>query len=107
MSNTSSDNYQNNTKNAMTDNRIDSNNDKIVYVDKGKSAVYREHDDDSNITTIDTNTNPNPFSVAMEIWQGYFKVWTDSYKQLFFRNPSMTNSEFCFIYWRSDSNPKE
>jgi hypothetical protein len=107
MNNTNSDNYQNNTKHDMTDNKIDSNNDKIVYVDKGKSAVYRKEYDDNKLTTIDTNTNPNPFTVAMDIWQGYFKVWTDTYKQLFFRNSSMTNSEFCFMYWRSDSNPKE
>jgi hypothetical protein len=107
MNNTNSDNYQNNTTHAMTDNKIDSNNDKIVYVDKKEKTIYREQDDDRNITTINSDTNPNPFSVAMDIWPGYTKVWTDTYKQLFLRNPSMTNSEFCFIYWRSDINPKE
>ena len=39
MNNTKSDNYQNNIKHVMTDNKIDSNNDKIIYVDKDKRAV--------------------------------------------------------------------
>ncbi len=106
MNNTNSDNYQNNTKHVIMDNKIDSNNDKIIYVDKKEKTIYREQDDGRNITTIDTNTNPNPFAVAMDMWQSYVKACTDTYKQLFFRNPSMTNSEFLFMYWRSDSNPK-
>jgi hypothetical protein len=106
MNNTNSDNYQNNTKHVIMDNKIDSNNDKIIYVDKKEKTIYREQDDGSNITTIDTNTNPNPFTAAMDMWQSYVKAFTDTYKQLFFRNPSMTNSEFLFMYWRSDSNPK-
>jgi hypothetical protein len=107
MDSNNADNYQNNIKNVNTDNKIDINNDKIIYMDKDKGSVYTKEYDDNKLTTIDTNTNPNPFTVAMGMWQSYVKACTDTYKQLFFRNPSMTNSEFWFMYWRSDSNPKE
>ncbi|HEY0580128.1 MAG TPA: hypothetical protein VGC75_05425, partial [Candidatus Nitrosocosmicus sp.] len=89
MNSNNEDNYQNNIKNVNADNKIDINNDKIIYMDKDKGSVYTKEYDDNKLTTIDTNTNQNPFTVAMSMWQSYVKVCTDTYKQLFLRNPSM------------------
>jgi hypothetical protein len=43
----------------------------------------------------------------MNMWQNYAKVLTNIYRQLFFKNPSMSNGELWFMYWRFDSQSKE
>ncbi|MBA3286105.1 MAG: hypothetical protein H0U27_13750 [Nitrosopumilus sp.] len=104
-------NSEYNTKyaNASIDNENASNSDKItIHVDKNDEQIYRRDSDINNkITTSTSDAALNPFIAAMYMWQNYAKAWTDTYKQLFFKNPSIPNGEFWFMYCRFDSKSKK
>lgn len=108
MDNNNDENYEYNDKYASIDDANNSNSDKItVHVNKNDTQIYRKENDDNKLATIVTDNALNPFTASMDMWQNYVKAWTDSYKQLFFKNQTMTNGEFWFMYYRFDSKPKK
>ena len=107
MDSNNEENYEYNTKYGSIDNKIDSNNIKIISTTKNDKQINRREDDDNKLTTIPTNTTLNPFTAVLDMWQSYGKVWTDTYKQLFFRNPSMPSGEFWLMYYKFDSKTEE
>lgn len=108
MDNNNDENYEYNNKYASINDANNSNSDKItVHVNKNDTQIYRREDDDNKLATIVTDNALNPFAASMDMWQNYVKAWTDSYKQLFFKNQTMTNGEFWFMYYRFDSKPKK
>jgi hypothetical protein len=102
-------NYEDNNKYAGVEDENKSNSDKItVHIDKNDTRIYRKDDDNDNkLTPITTDHALNPFTFSINMWQNYAKIWTDVYRQLFFKNQPMTNGEFLFMYYRSDSKSKE
>jgi hypothetical protein len=108
MDNTDSENSEYNTKYASMDNKNAIDSDKVViHVDKTDNQIYGKGDEDHKLTTIINDISLNPFTATMDMWQNYVKIWTDTYKQLAFKNPSMPNGEFWFMYCRFDSKSKE
>ncbi len=69
--------------------------------------INRREDDNNKLTTIPTNNILNLFTAAFDVWQSYVRIWTDTYKQLFFRNPSMPNGAFWLMYYKFDSKTEE
>ncbi len=61
-------NYEYNTKYGSIDNKIDSNNIKILSTTKNDKQIIRREDDDNKLTTIPTNTTLNPFTAALNVW---------------------------------------
>lgn len=109
--NNKQENLRHNASYSNTDNNVEIDSDKIISLDNtdvqsyGSKVGYDENNKLTNIYT--TNTALNPFTAALDIWQGYVKLWNNAYKQLFLRNPPMTNSEFWFMYCRFDSKSTE
>ncbi len=82
------------------DNEIN-NKDKItIRVDKDNTRIYKKEDNDKLITNQE---NPlNPFTATVNLWQNYFKIWTDTCNKIMSNNSPFTNREFLFMYYRSE-----
>ena len=74
-------------------NKKDSNNSKIKFVE--------EKPENNKISNVYENTSLNPFTIAIDMWQNYMNMWTNTYKQLLFKDSPIVNSEFLFVYWKS------
>ncbi|HXT83822.1 MAG TPA: hypothetical protein VN704_05755 [Verrucomicrobiae bacterium] len=82
------------------DNEIN-NKDKIkIHVDKDNTRIYKKDDNDKLIANQENLLNP--FTATLNLWQNYFKIWTDTYNKIMSNNSPFTNREFLFMYYRSD-----
>jgi hypothetical protein len=105
MGNKNEENYKDNVQQSTKINETDKDSDKIIYIGNDKNQIYnRENESDNKITNINNTDNLNPFTVAIEMWQNYINSWSETYKQLLFKNSPMVNGEFLFLYWKSSSN---
>jgi hypothetical protein len=95
---------------ANTDNKNANISDKItIHVDKNEKQMHRRDSDNENklTTLLPSDADLNHFTASMNMWQNYAKVLTNIYRQLLFKNQSMSNGELWFMYWRFDSQSKE
>jgi hypothetical protein len=91
-------------------NNIDVNREKIISLDNNAVRIYGKDgaDETNKLTNISNNgASLNPFDAALDMWQNYVRSWSNTYNQLFFRSPPMTNGEFWFMYCRFDSKSNE
>ena len=72
-----------------------------IHVDKDKSQIYKNENNDKSPIKIQENLL-NPFTATVDLWQNYFKIWTDTYNKIMSNNSPFTNKEFPFMYYRSD-----
>ncbi len=82
------------------DNEINKKDKITIHVDKDNTQIYKNQNNDK-LTTIQENSL-NPFTATVNLWQNYFKIWTDTYNKIMSNNSPFTNREFLFMYYRSD-----
>ncbi len=91
--------------NSKYGNRNDNENNKkdeiTIRIDKDKSQIYKKENNDQSTIKMHENLL-NPFTATVNLWQNYFKIWTDTCNKMMSNNSPFTNKEFLFMYYRLD-----